>query len=292
MQAKSRLLHIQFSCLLLHVSLVILAAVAVEASPRHGTHGDGGDETSDSAAEDPAFLDAFQFFHTKLRLTGETGGVGLYYDKYIVSRGKSVGINMGSVGPGMISVCIGEVLGLISRDEAIRLTLETLESLLGERPDFKPTRSPRTGFFGHFLNPRTGVSHSEISTIDTALMAAGAMFARNYLKDPTVDTKTNLLVQGIEWGAAMREGDNHMSMVIDPVTGDADWTKLTHPFNEYYVLACVGKVVEEEMGITNGNATAYFNRYFTDPPQSMKDAGAVIKHQHVGCLERSLCVKL
>ena len=128
MQAASRLLHIQFSCLL----LVVVAAVAVEASSlsamalpsRYYRHGDGGGHAlTDSAAEDPAFLDAFQFFHTKLRLTGETGGVGLYYDshKYIVSRGKSVGINMGSVGPGMISVCIGEALGLISRDEAIRL---------------------------------------------------------------------------------------------------------------------------------------------------------------------------
>jgi hypothetical protein len=224
------------------------------------------------------FADGFYFFHTKLRrATGETGGVGLYYDKYELTTGGAGDgglIAVGSTGFGMISVCIGDALGLIPREESVRLTLETLDSLLGEREGFKPKRSNHTGFFGHFLNPETGDSQSEISTIDTALMAAGAMFARNYLKDPTVQQKTNLLVRGIEWGAAIG-ADNYMAMVMNPDTGKPDWSKKTHPFNEYYVLACVGMVVEKEMNQTNGSATAYFNRYCTNPPQSMEDAGAV-----------------
>ena len=228
----------------------------------------------------PAFLDAFQFFSSKMRRTGTTGGVGLYYDRYQL-QGKESNvspISIGSTGFGMISVCIGCALGLIPKTEAIKLTLETLESLLGERKGFTPKRSNRTNFFAHFLNPETGGAVSkttEISTIDTALMAAGAMFARNYLKDSTVEQKTNSLVQGIDWGAAVGE-DQYLCMVMNPDTGDPDWSKKTKPFNEYYILACVGKVVEGETK-KSGPATTYFNKYYGNPPQSLKDAGAAYK---------------
>ena len=228
-----------------------------------------------------AFVDAFDFFHAKMRITGTKGGVGLYYDRYLLQQGTNndVGpISIGSTGFGMISVCIGCALGMIPKYDAIRLTLETLESLLGEREGFTPKRSNRTKFFGHWLDPETGdlANNSEISTIDTALMAAGAMFARNYLKDPTVEQKTNSLVQGIDWGKAVG-GDQYLCMVMNPDTGDPDWSKKTKPFNEYYVLACVGKVVEEEMKMSGGATTAYFNKYYGNPPQTLKDAGAVHK---------------
>ena len=232
-----------------------------------------------------AFLDAFSFFSEKMRRTGTTGGVGLYYDKYLVQASASGGpISIGSTGWGMISVCIGCALGLTSRDDAIKLTLETLETLLGERKGFNPKRSNRTNFFAHFLDPVTGdaaSSTTEISTIDTALMAAGAMFARNYLKDTTVAQKTNSLVQSIDWGAAVGE-DEYLCMVMDPVTCNPDWTKKTKPFNEYYILACVGKAVESEMSIPSGSATAYFNKYYGNPPQSLKTAGAAYK-SYWGC---------
>ena len=234
-----------------------------------------------SSSLPPAFLDAFSFFTGKMRRTGSTGGVGLYYDKYTLQTNSASGgpISIGSTGFGMVSVCIGCALGLTSRSEAIQLTLETLESLLGEREGFTPKRSNRTKFFTHFLDPETGdaaSSTSEISTIDTALMAAGAMFARNYLKDPTVSQKTNSLVQGIDWGAAVG-GDEYLCMVMDPDTGAPDWTKKTKPFNEYYILAYIGKVVEGEMMKSGGPATTYFDKYYGNPPQSLKDAGAAYK---------------
>lgn len=228
----------------------------------------------------PAFMDAYNFFSGKMRRTGTQGGVGLYYDRYNLQGGGSANspISIGSTGFGMISVCIGCALGLFPKYDAIRLTLESLESLMGEREGFNPKRSNSTKFFAHFLNPETGDAASattEISTIDTALMAAGAMFARNYLKDPTVEQKTNSLVQSIDWGAVVGE-DPYLCMVMDPDTGDPDWSKKTRPFNEYYVLAYVGKVVEGEMN-KSGPATAYFNKYYGNPPQSLKDAGAAYK---------------
>ncbi len=226
-----------------------------------------------------AFMDGFEFFCSKMRRTGTRGGVGLIYDRYLLNQGTNVGpISVGSTGFGMIAVCIGCELGLTSKQDAVRLTLETLESLLGERDGFTPKRSNRTKFFAHFLNPDTGAlayETTEISTIDTAIMAAGAMFARNYLKDPTVTQKTNSLVRGIHWGAAF--GSNEwVCMVMNPDTGNPDWSKGTKPFNEYYILAYVGKVVEEEMK-KSGPATAYFNKYYSNPPQSLRAAGAANK---------------
>lgn len=224
-----------------------------------------------------AFVDGFEFFQSKMRRGGTKGGVGLVYDRYFLNQGTNVGpLSIGSTGFGMIAVCIGCELGLISKPDAIRQTLETLESLLGEREGFTPKRSNCTKFFAHFLNPDTGdLAFGEISTIDTAIMAAGAMFARNYLKDSTVTQKTNSLVQGVQWGAAF--GSNEwMSMVMNPDTGNPDWSRGTKPFNEYYILACVGKTVEEEMK-KSGPATAYFNKYFSDPPQSLRAARAANK---------------
>ena len=227
----------------------------------------------------PAFLDAYTFFSSKMRRTGTQGGVGLYYDYYSLPGGAATSpISIGSTGFGMISVCIGSALGLFPKQDAIRFTTESLESLLGEREGFTPKRSKRTNFFAHFLNPETGDAASkttEISTIDTALMAAGAMFARNYLKDPTVEQKTNTLVRSIDWGAVVGEGP-YLCMVMDGETGDPDWSKKIRPFNEYYILAYVGKVVEAEMNKC-GPATAYFNKYYGNPPQSLKDAEAANK---------------
>ena len=229
-----------------------------------------------------AFTDSFEFFCSKMRRKGTTGGVGLIYDKYNLNRNVAVGpISIGSTGFGMMVVCIGSALGLTTKTQAIELTLETLTTLLGERAGFTPKRSNSTKFFGHFLHPDTGAlaNNSEISTIDTALMAAGAMFARNYLQDARVTQKTNFLVQGIDWGAAFRS-DEWMSMVMDPDTGRPDWSKGTRPFNEYFVLAYVGKIVEEEMK-KDGPATAYFKRYFYNPPHSipqlLKSGGAAEK---------------
>ena len=124
------------------------------------------------------FLDAFQFFHDKMRRVG-VGGVGLYYDHYFLpdNQGNDGTISIGSTGFGMVTVCIGNALGLISNEEAARLTSETLDALLGKVEGFVPTRSPN-GFFAHFLNPENGTAekNSEISTVDTALLAAGSDF--------------------------------------------------------------------------------------------------------------------
>ena len=89
------------------------------------------------------FLDAFQFFHDKMRRVGD-GGVGLYYDHYSLpdNQGNDGEISIGSTGFGMVTVCIGNALGLISNEEAARLTSETLDALLGKVEGFVPTRSP------------------------------------------------------------------------------------------------------------------------------------------------------
>ena len=218
------------------------------------------------------FLDAFQFFHDKMRRVGD-GGVGLYYDHYFLpdNQGNDGTISIGSTGFGMVTVCIGNALGLISNEEATRLTSETLDALLGKVEVFVPTG----GFFAHFLNPENGTAkkNSEISTVDTALLAAGAMFARNYLKDPTVTEKVNQLVLGIEWRAAVAKDHARLYMKIDPDSGQGVPTSLTKPFNEYFILAYVGKVVEQETN-QSSNATAYFDKYYSNPPASLEAATA------------------
>lgn len=233
--------------------------------------------TTSSASDLPApFLDAFWFYQTKLRREG-TGGVGLIYDKYFIAGGNS-DISIGSTGFGFVSVCLGDTLGLLTRQDAVNMTVDALDSLLGARKaeGFDPERSAN-GFFAHFLDAETGkaIKGSEISTIDTALMAAGVLFARNYLNDPTVEEKANALVRGIAWGDAIVDPrGNKIYMVMERNgTGDPDPRTWTSPFNEYFLVARVGYVVEQEMK-RPGNASQYFTNIYGNPPQSFEHDGA------------------
>ena len=67
---------------------------------------------------------------------------------------------------------------------------------------FLATQVPRPhGFFYHFMEMETGERawHSELSSIDSSLLYAGAIVAREYFADPEITRLVNQLLGDIDW---------------------------------------------------------------------------------------------
>jgi hypothetical protein len=83
-----------------------------------------------------------------------------------------------ATGFGLTALCIGAERGWISREDARRRALTTLHF-------FAERASQEHGWFLHWMDAATGERrwNSEYSSIDTALLLAGALTARQYFRD-------------------------------------------------------------------------------------------------------------
>ncbi len=91
--------------------------------------------------------------------------------------------SIAAVGFGLTAYGIGAERGYVPRAEAAERTLATLRSLLAMKQGPEPRGvAGYKGFFYHFLDMRTGERFKtvELSTIDTSLLMAGALFAQSY----------------------------------------------------------------------------------------------------------------
>lgn len=111
--------------------------------------------------------------------------------------------SIAAVGFGLAAIPIGVDRGWIPYDEAYDRVLTTLETFTdggvqGER-----------GFFYHFVNMRTGarVWESELSSIDTALLVAGALVSAQYFAGTEVEALANQLYENVEWDWMTNGGD-------------------------------------------------------------------------------------
>ena len=98
--------------------------------------------------------------------------------------------SIASVGFGLSAYPIAVEHGWIKRDEALTRTLNTLKFFL-ESVD------GHQGLFYHFVDINTGKRawKSELSSIDTALFLAGALFAKEYFKDAEVSKLVDALYE-------------------------------------------------------------------------------------------------
>jgi hypothetical protein len=102
---------------------------------------------------------------------------------------------------------IGVERGWVSREDAARRTLTTLEFLWNAPQDSVAEGvAGHRGFFYHFLDAETGHRFEtvELSTVDTALFIAGALFCREYFdgdspEEAAVRAVADSLYRRIEW---------------------------------------------------------------------------------------------
>lgn len=138
--------------------------------------------------------------------------------------------SIASVGFGLTAYGVGVERGWITREEAAQRVLTTLRFFLGAKQgDAARGMSGYRGFYYHFLDMKTGerFEQVELSTIDTTLMLAGALFCQSYFDR---DDETERAIRGAaeelyrraEW-TFFHERPPLVSMGWTPEGGLHDW---------------------------------------------------------------------
>lgn len=144
--------------------------------------------------------------------------------------------SIAAVGVGLVALCIAHAEGW--EPGAAALARRTLDAFTGGRAGFRPAREPGSGFLRHFLDARDGAvwGRSEYSTIDTALLAAGALFAGRYFPaDSGIGALAEALFASVDWARALADPETGaLFMVVDEA---GDGALPTWPWSEYAVLA-------------------------------------------------------
>jgi hypothetical protein len=141
--------------------------------------------------------------------------------------------SIAAVGMALSAIPVGIERGWITYDQGYERTLTTLKTFVEGKVE------GINGFYYHFVNMNTGKRewNSEVSSIDTAILVAGALTAGAYFENTEVDELANKLYENVNWQWMLAGGDT-LSMGWKPEAGflGARWDS----FNEgllAYVLA-------------------------------------------------------
>jgi hypothetical protein len=168
--------------------------------------GEGPDSATVSATpqllDDEAFLDlvqrtAFDYFWYESNPAN-----GLIKDRSGAPSLSSVA----AVGFGLSAVTVGIDRGWISREAGSARVVTTLEFLWGSPQGPEADATGYRGFYYHFLDLQSGrrFGDAELSTIDTALLLAGVLHARQYFDqdgatEARIRTLADELYARVEW---------------------------------------------------------------------------------------------
>lgn len=121
--------------------------------------------------------------------------------------------SIAATGFALAAVAIGESRGWIPKEQAYKQIDKTLDTLIHQAEH-------QNGFFYHFLDPQTGkrVWDSEASSIDTALLIAGALIAAQYFPDTSFPKKVQIIYERVQW-QWMMNGSSFLCMGWKPETG-------------------------------------------------------------------------
>nr|MBA2352482.1 hypothetical protein [Burkholderiales bacterium] len=129
------------------------------------------------------------------------------------STKENAAASIAAIGFALTAYPIGVEREYLTRGEAVRRVLTTLrffwKSPQGEAPD----ATGYQGFYYHFLDMKTGrrANGSELSTIDTAFLIAGALvagmyFDRDTLEEREIRTLADALYARVDWQWAQNGG--------------------------------------------------------------------------------------
>lgn len=135
---------------------------------------------------------------------------GLIPDRYPTPSYSSIA----AVGFGLTTYPIGVERGYITREQARQRVLATVRFLSNapQGPEARG-RSGYKGFFYHFLDMKTGerFDDSELSTVDTAIVLAGALFCQSYFdgadpEEAEIRSLVDEIYRRVDWGWAQPKG--------------------------------------------------------------------------------------
>ncbi|MCX5679004.1 MAG: hypothetical protein NTY76_07890 [Candidatus Omnitrophica bacterium] len=164
---------------------------------------------NEAATHDEEFLDKLQYDSILYFAEQANPKNGLVKD----SSRPGAPCSVAAVGFSLAAMCIGESRGWIDGDKAYERVIRTLRTFRDDVPN-------EHGFFYHFLDMRTGSRtwSSELSSIDTALFLAGALFAGEYFKGTEAEEIAHQLYERVDW-PWMMNGKSVMCMGWKPESG-------------------------------------------------------------------------
>lgn len=176
---------------------------------------------------------------------------GLVPDRYPSPSFSSIA----ATGFGLTAYPIGVERGFITRRQARERTLNTLRFLWNAPQGPQPEgMSGYKGFFYHFLNMETGerYARSELSTVDTALLLAGVLFAQSYYtadnpEQAEIRDLAEKIYSRVDWPWAQYNTDG-ITLAWRPETGfhAVDWTGYNEAMIVY--LLALGAPPEHSLG--------------------------------------------
>jgi hypothetical protein len=209
--------------------------------------------------------DSVLFYNSELRNPTS----GQYYDAVSLLPGANPETNSSSAatGMGLISLALGDATGLV-KDADIK-SVQTLAAVLN--PEF--SKRHQKGWFRHWFNAADGADNSwsradGYSTIDTAILAAGAILASRYFSSQGKDVLgvmqqlSDNLLSSVQWSSAIADANaGRLYLNFDLATGAAQGS--TAKFNEYILVSCMGKLAEKKQGLIDGPMTRFWKAHYS-----------------------------
>jgi hypothetical protein len=193
-----------------------------------------------SFATDDEFLDYIQEVNFDYFWYLANPNNGLVPDRSAMGSACSIA----AVGFGLTSIAIGIDHGWISRTQGVARVLTTLNTFFqGPQGTNVLGTIGYNGWFYHFLDMNTAVRASaELSSIDTVLLLAGVLDAKQYFNGSSPDeaairTTADAIFNRVDWNW-MARGTNVVSMGWFPGSGfiSSDWIG----YDEAMILYCLG----------------------------------------------------
>jgi hypothetical protein len=163
--------------------IAVVATVALLVMILAVANGEAQDLPVEPVGSTPSPVDAFllELQERTFRFFWDTANPenGLIPDRYPTPSYSSIA----AVGFGLTTYPVGVERGYITRQQARQRVLATLRFFHNAPQSSDPRRAAGyRGFFYHFLNMKTGerFEDSELSTVDTAILLAGALFCQSY----------------------------------------------------------------------------------------------------------------
>jgi hypothetical protein len=176
-------------------------------------------------ASNDAFLDYIQEANFDYFWYSANPANGLVPDRMVNSSTPSA-CSIAAVGFGLTAIGIGIDHGWISRTQGVARVLATLNTFAqGPQGPGASGTIGYNGWFYHFLDMNTALrtSNSELSSIDTTLLLAGILYAKQYFNGTNADetsirTAADAIFNGVNW-TFMAQGTNKVAMGWQPTSG-------------------------------------------------------------------------
>jgi hypothetical protein len=153
--------------------------------------------------------------------------------------------SIAAVGFGLTAIGIAADHGWITRTQAVTRVLTTLNTF------WQGPQGPATtgvigynGWFYHFLDMNTALrAGSELSSIDTCLLLAGILYAKQYFNGPgaseaSIRSLADAIFNRVNW-TFMSQGTNAVRMGWDPATGFQNYGNWVG-YNEGMIIYLLG----------------------------------------------------